>query len=240
MLNMSRAPCRALRRSVVCTLHGLECLVFAGRERDIDVVPRRDEATLDHDGHDASLSDERTVGPAPEHGRQETRLKVLDLEARIAQPSDLNDGVRAHTQPRCGAQIQQRDASRGDVLAQLTRQHVMAADCHLREQFGMQEVHLSQIRLTRVFGDSRSVLDRHAKMRVIANTLAGHKFDRCYRRFCERVIPLAMDRHDLTGHGLVRHDVSPDGEPSAEGWVRRLREQGQYSDVACRAGSALS
>ena len=54
------------------------------------------------------------------------------------------------------------------------------------------------------------------------------------------VIPLAIDRHDLTGHGLVRHDVSPDGEPSAEGWVRRLREQGQYSDVACRAGSALS
>jgi hypothetical protein len=68
----------------------------------------------------------------------------------------------------------------------------------LRKQFFVEKVHLAEIGLSGVFGDPRSVLHGHPVMRVISDTMTGHKLNRRNRCLRERMLALSMYRYDLS------------------------------------------
>jgi hypothetical protein len=62
---------------------------------------------------------------------------------------------------------QEIDAPRGDVLSHLPGTHGKPSPAELVVQLGRDQVQLPQIGLTRVVGDARAVLHRHAHVRVV-------------------------------------------------------------------------
>jgi hypothetical protein len=69
-------------------------------------------------------------------------------------------------QSRAGRQGEQIDAAGGDVLAHLSRGHGEARATQLVVQFGVKQVHLAQVGLTRVARHTRAMLDGPAEMGV--------------------------------------------------------------------------
>jgi len=87
-----------------------------------------------------------TVGVAVEDGSHQPLLKFVELDARIAQPGDLNDRLTSDVPPGAGWQRQQIDAAGRDVLAEVTRHDRVTACLQFLEQLGMDQMDLTQVR----------------------------------------------------------------------------------------------
>jgi hypothetical protein len=71
-------------------------------------------------------------------------------------------------------------------------------------QLGVDEMHLTQVRLRRVTPDARAVLDRLALMGIARDAAPGQELDALLIRLAHRVGPAPADRrHDPT-HRLTR------------------------------------
>lgn len=72
----------------------------------------------------------------------------------------------ADAEPRPGGQSQQVDAAGGDILPQIARPDDMALGPQLREEFGLDEMHLPQIGLVGIGGYAGAVLNAAALMGI--------------------------------------------------------------------------
>src|SRR2546430_5417606 len=127
-------------------------------------------------------------------------LKIVDLDAWVAQPGDLDNGACTKMQSRAGRQGQQINAGGRDVLAKLARLYRKAFRGQLVEQFGMNQMHLTQIGQLRVLADARAVLERLAHMGVAGDTQSLEQANAAARRLAEMMTGAKADGCDAA-HG---------------------------------------
>src|ERR1035437_3503819 len=84
----------------------------------------RPGAALDNDAHDRGLAHEDAV--------EQPWLASIDLNARVAQPGDLDDRLVPNAQLRAAGQCEQVQIHGGDVLAQLARLESLQANLRRR------------------------------------------------------------------------------------------------------------
>jgi len=139
------------------------------RQLDEDWVAGSDFTTDQDDGHDTCLADEGSLFVVRQHCRHQPRLKLVQLQAGVAQAHDFYDGGSAQVQTRVGRQSQQIHPAGGDILAHLPSQHGKTGDTQLIVELSLYEVDLAQIRLGRVAGHPGAVLDPLAGVSVALN-----------------------------------------------------------------------
>jgi hypothetical protein len=102
-------------------------------------------------------------------------------------------------------------AAGGDVLTELAGAHIESLRAQIVVQLRMHQMDLAEIRLGRIHCHPRSMLDRHAGMRVTFDTQPGDQIDLRRGWLTESVFTVAAQRdHDRTlvnAHGptLSRH-----------------------------------
>jgi hypothetical protein len=171
-----------------------------GGHFDFDRIARADIAGRDDHAHYASLASHRTNLVAPDDFAEQAGLKPIDLDAWIPQSCDLDDGRGAESEERPHRQIEQRNATRGDVLAELTRLHRESGGQELVVKFGVDEVNLPQIRRIGIPRDTRAMLHCRSSMRV---AVYAEPFDQSNRRlvlFAESVRIASRDGNYRCAH----------------------------------------
>src|SRR5437868_8331188 len=97
-------------------------------------------------------------------------------------------------QPRAGRQRQQINPRRGDVLAEFAWLYRKTRGAELAEQFGMNQMHLTQIGLHRMLADARAVLDALAHMGIAGDTQPRQQANAQARRLAEVMAGAKADR----------------------------------------------
>src|SRR5688572_22686771 len=198
-----------LRGGKACfTVHGvatgssdrLQQAVRLWRQRDCDCIAGTDNATSDHNGHDAGLADELTLVVTSQSRRHEPRLKAIKLCARVTEAGDLDDGFRAKLETSTGWKIEEGDAAGRDVLAHQAGEYRKSAGNQLFVQLGVDEVDLTEVRLVRVTSDTRAVLHGRSRVSVTLNAEIGHKTDHWLRPLGHCVSRAAAHSSDISAH----------------------------------------
>ena len=183
---------------------GMSADVLPRRELDSDGVARADDPSSDDDGHDATLSFDRTVlGPA-EHLAQQPRFEAVDLFARVPQSGDPHACIIAEVQQRVRRQAKQIDSASRHILAQLSRRDREPRARDLVEQLRVHQVHLPQIRLRRVAGDAGPVLDRGAGVRIAFHAPPFDEDDVVDDGLAEPMVVILAHSDDEGPHFLIR------------------------------------
>jgi len=113
-----------------------------------------------------------------EHCREQAGLEVVELGAGIPQSGDLHNSLLAESQPSAGGQAEQVDAARSDILAEVAWYHRVAGRSKLLVQLGVNEVHLTKVRLGGIARHARAVLHGDTLMRIAIDAEAGEQADR--------------------------------------------------------------
>ena len=183
-----------------------------GGHLDFDRIARADIAGRDDHAHYASLASHRATLVAPDDCTEQTGLKPIDLDAWIPQSGDLDDGRGTESEERPDRQIEQRNATRRDVLAELTRVHRESGGHELVVKLGMDEVNLPQIRRVWILRDARPMLHRRSTMCVAVH---AETFDQSNRRlilFAENVRIASRDGNYHCAHYSGRTDRDHAGD----------------------------
>jgi hypothetical protein len=90
-----------------------------------------------------------------------------------------------------------------DVLAHLTGFHVQSSGAEFVQQLGVEQVHLPKIRLRRILGYSRAMLDSNPEMSVVTHPVTAYKLDASHAAFGKRMIHAAMHGEDTSAHFLA-------------------------------------
>ena len=170
-----------------------------GRELHGDRVAGPDRSAAHDDRHHAGLADQPAVGVPVEGCGHEPGRKPVQLGARVTQPGDLDDGLRAEAQPGSHRQREQVEALRRDVLTELAGADRESAVGKLGEQFAVHEVHLAQVGLAGVAAHPRAVLHGPAEVRVAVHAERLDQPDLVHRHLAEAVLTVTRDGDDLHG-----------------------------------------
>jgi hypothetical protein len=114
-----------------------------------------------------SAANSRTI----QHGVHQARRVAINLVAGIAQPGEADERARGENQFRAFRQAQQIEAAHENILAQLARRDGKSLARQLIEQFGMEQMNLSQIGRCRIFRHAAAMFHRRSAMRISANAL---------------------------------------------------------------------
>lgn len=106
-------------------------------------IALRNASAFDDDGHDAGFANQVAGRIAIQYGAHQTILEPVQLHAWISQPRNLDQRL-ANPELRAGAQIQQIDAPRRNVLAHVARLDLETACAQLVVKLGLNQVHLAQ------------------------------------------------------------------------------------------------
>ena len=96
-----------------------------------------------------------------------------DLHAGVAQACDANHRIGSDAQCRIGRQGEQVHALGGDVLTELARQDGKALAPQFIKQFGVHQVNLAQVGLSRIARHTRAMLYRDATVGIALDAKAG-------------------------------------------------------------------
>ena len=182
------------------------------RQHHVDWVARANQPARSNDRHDPRFSNDLALRSAIEHGRQQARPEPFDLSAGITQ-SVTDSTTSAPMRSRVSRGRPSR--SRPSVVmfsprsAAVTSKPLLPQFC---EELGLQEMHLTQVRLGRIDGDARAVLDRHALMGIALDATSRDDLDVRFRSL---------------GKGMPR--VFRDGNDAA------LDRRRRFDDRGCRA-----
>ena len=145
-------------------------------------------AAVQHNGHHPGLAYQAPIWqPIQDCGKQPSP-KALDLRARIAQASHLNQRVVPEKKPRSCGQIKEVHTASRDVLSHVPGRDRKPSGLELSEQFFVQQVDLPQVRLTWVLRDARAVLHSLAAVGIAANAMTLDQFNLVGNAFGERVL----------------------------------------------------
>ncbi len=147
-------------------------------QRDQDLVARADEAGCNDNGHDPGLTNKLTIGVAGERCRHESLLEAVELGAGVAKPSDLNDGIGPDMKTSASRELEQGDATSGDVLAHKPWRDPETRGSELVMKFGVDQMNLPEVGLTGVTRDARAMLDRRAHVHITIYAETVEKPDR--------------------------------------------------------------
>lgn len=157
-------------------------------------------ATRGDDCHDTGSSDQLTVLASLQNCRHQPLLKAIELNTRIAQAGELDDRVAANPEPRADREAQQIDTAGGDVLANIAGSHPKTSGPKLLKEFDLNQVHLAQIGLGWVPGDTRTMLHSLSSVRVTLDTVARDQAKARLARLTERVPRAQAQGDDRAGH----------------------------------------
>ena len=115
------------------------------RELHFNGVARTYLAARQDNSHDTGLADELSLSIVVQHGCLQTRFESIDLDARIAKPGDLDDGVAAHSKAGPSRETKNVETTSGHVLTHLTRIDFEPSIAELVVKLGMDQVHLTQV-----------------------------------------------------------------------------------------------
>jgi len=180
-----------------------------GRQLDAYTVMRADGSTGDYDTHDPSLAEQLPVFVSVKNRRQQPELEVVQLTTGISQPGHFDDRVGTDMQPGTARQLEEVETPGGDVLSHLARSDVEAAIAQLVVKFGMNEVDLPQVRLSRVGPDPGAMLHGHSGMRIVVHSDTDNELDAVLIRLAELVHSATADRYDFPIVRLPIHQRHP-------------------------------
>ena len=172
------------------------------RELDVDRISRSHAPAPRHDAHHAGEADDLAVTGVPHHLLEQPGLESVDLLARIAKPGDRHHSL-SDSQSCSDGQREQIDAVRRDVLAEVPWSHEMTTLLQRLEELAVDQMHLPEIRLGRIGGHPRSVLDRRSTVRIAVDTQTLEERDRSPCLLAERVRSTGMDRDDPSEHVFI-------------------------------------
>ena len=162
------------------------------RKRDIDRVCGADDSSSDDNAHDPSELHQRTMGITDQNLCEKPILKVVDLRARIAQAGYRDKSGRTDLEYRSDGQVKQLDAPGSDVLTQVTGTDIETLRGQVIEEFRVDQMHLAQVWLGRISGDSRAMLNPSTVMGITFNPEPGHQID-----LVETLLAEVMDGRSL-------------------------------------------
>src|SRR5215813_11289882 len=171
------------------------------RQPDVDRVTGADLPASQHDRHDACLAHEGAFFVPVQHGLHEPWPEPVKLDARIAQPSDLDQRAGAEQQPGTGREPEQVNAAGRHVLAHVAWRYLVPEQIQFVMQFGVDQMYLAQVRRIRIAGDPGQVLDRATRVHVAFDAESGYEFDRIPDRLAEGVPAVTADGgHEACWH----------------------------------------
>jgi hypothetical protein len=143
-----------------------------GWQFDLNLIASLHDTIRKNHTHDPGLANQIAIGIVIQNRSHQAGLEAVKLQAGIAQSGDLEDGL-TDLQFCSDRQREQIQTTGGDVLAHLARSDLKASSVKLIVQFAVNQMHLSQVRLGRIGGNPRAMLDRHARVRVTFNAQTG-------------------------------------------------------------------
>ncbi len=170
------------------------------RQRNADDVIGSDDAIGEDDGHDARFANEIAGSVVIENGRQEPGLKALDLRAGISQAGEFENRGAAEAELRATRELEQRNPLRGDVLSDVSGIDRKPALGELGEQFSGDEMNLPKVRLRRIAGDARQMLDGAARVRITFDAKVPAERDGGLHCLAEVVSAAQRHTNDNTSH----------------------------------------
>jgi hypothetical protein len=123
----------------------------------------------------------------------QTGLKPVQLRTRIPQAGDLDDRRLPEVQPRTSGQAQEIDPASGDVLAHVPWPNRKAAGSELRQELGVNEVHLPEVWLAGVPSHPGEMLHGAATVRILLHTETGPHPNHGLRHLAEGVAVAEAD-----------------------------------------------
>ena len=140
---------------------------------NLDMITSLHISTRKNDRHDASFTHQFAIFRFIEDSAQKPLLKFLNLRTWITQAREFKDNIGPNFEKGRFGQCEQIDPARGDVFTQLRRRNVKPLLCQLIEQFGLNEMDLTQIGLRGICPHTRPMFDGHSLVRIAFNTLAS-------------------------------------------------------------------
>lgn len=156
-------------------------------------------AAAPHDGHDTRLTNQIAFVVAVENGGHQACLEAVELDARIPKPRELHNRLLAKPESGARRQREQVGAACRDVLAHDAGGYMEALRAQLVVEFSVDEVHLAEVRLTRVASHPRAMLDGPAAVSVALYAQPSKQPDAIRVGLAERVLGRATDRGNEAG-----------------------------------------
>ena len=171
-----------------------------GGQLHLDRIARPDRSTGRDDAHDPGLAHDVARRIPTDDLLQQAVLELVDLQARVAQAGDLDDGFVTEVQQRADGEAEEIDAARGDVLPEIPRSYLVARLTEFLEQLLVDQMDLAQIRLGGVLRNAGTVLDRDPRMYVPLDTESGQQGHAVPVRLGEGVGAVAAHHGDCPAH----------------------------------------
>lgn len=135
-------------------------------------------------------------------GRQQARLKAIQLHAWIAKAGDLRHGGSTEVEPRADREAEKVYTARGDVFSHLPGRHGEAYSLQLVVEFGPDQVQLAQVGLRGVLRHPRAMLDRAAHVGITLDTQPRKQPYAGLPQLAEGVPCAVADRRHHCSHSL--------------------------------------
>jgi hypothetical protein len=174
----------------------LEHSVRSRRQLDLHGIVSTQLAAHQYSAHDASFADELAALVPSEDGSEQSRLKAIQLRTGIPEPRDLDDDLGTEAEPGTDRQSEQIDPAGGHILAEVTRAHGEPCRAQFIVQFGVDEVHLAEVGLSRVPRHARTMSDSSPLVGVALHAQTSDEVDSRLRRLAEGVSGAPGHRDD--------------------------------------------
>ena len=176
-------------------------IVFPAWQCYRDGIVRANDAVGNDNPHHAGFSNKIAGLIAIENSRHEAALKAIDLHTGIPESRQLHNCRSANMQLRAAGKIEQWNSACCDVLAKLSRLDHEATLSELVEQLDVDEVHLSEVRLSGIARDAREMLNRLARVCIAFDAQPGAEHDAGLRHLVKAVLTAQRYGFDNTIHG---------------------------------------
>lgn len=200
------------------------------------IIASTNGASGNDNSHYSTLAFHNPIFRAPKNFAQKPWFEAVDLLAGVSESRDADDRFVTEVQQGVCREREQVDASRRHILAQLPCRDLISRCRHFIKKLGMDQVHLPQIRLCWIPGNSGAVLDSHARMRVTLDAPARDQHNFVDDGFAETVVRISAHGDDgpdlvVQGHATIlahTYASTESGMPASRGrvatveWLMRL------------------
>jgi hypothetical protein len=177
--------------------------VGLGRQLNCDGIIGTDGSVSGNHGHDTSLANQVARRIVIQDGRHQPWLKSVELNARISQSRELDDGGATDAQSSSAREREQRNSSSRNILPEVAGPDGEPAFGELGEELGVNQVHLPKIGLGRIARDARQMLYGAPRMRITFDAQVHAKLNARLDRLTEGVSPTQRDADNDAVHGVT-------------------------------------
>jgi len=161
-----------------------------------DAVTRTNLPASRHDRHHARLERDLTVWTSTKRRRHEACLKPIKLNARIAQPGDLDLRITPQGESGSGRESEKVHTRCREIFSEHARRNAKAGGHKTVQTLGCDQVNLTQIGLRGIYRHPAAMFHRGAGVRVPLNAVTLDESNEQRRRLGEGVPAGAGDRND--------------------------------------------